>query len=370
MEGPRAVRQSEFESLRALTSTVFGADLVQSYPQLFNADNADNLRVCVDDGQCVSHVGMKVNGASLFGCQIKVGCIGAVSTFPEYRGQGLASACFDDAVNKAYHDGVDIMIVSGDRDLYRRRGCLNVGRDSRFTVSAQELAGFTARDITVEVMKDEELPLVMECYRGEPVRFLRPLDDYRYALQCGVMMGKPSDILVVRDGDLFLGYVIMQRPRDNGVAQVVEFAGDRGILLAALPEIVRRYALNELRWQVQRHDRIFHALCSGLPATPISAPGTVKLINFPQLMARLQPRFEELLGRRAAARLAFRQDDQRYSFRCGGDELVADRDTATRLLFGTVDGQEALMLEGHGDLTEVLKAILPLPCLWYGINYV
>ncbi len=69
----------------------------EQYPHLFNEDNRENLRVCMDGGKCVSHVGMTVRDASLFGCRIKVCCIGAVSTDPEYCGQGLASACFDDA---------------------------------------------------------------------------------------------------------------------------------------------------------------------------------------------------------------------------------------------------------------------------------
>src|SRR5262249_25163248 len=109
MEGPRALQENEFESLRALTDAVFRPGMPEQYPQLFNADNRENLRVCVDEGLCVSHVGMTERKASLLGCTIQVCCIGAVSTYKEYRGQGLASRCFDDAVAKAFQDGVDLM---------------------------------------------------------------------------------------------------------------------------------------------------------------------------------------------------------------------------------------------------------------------
>ncbi len=374
MEGPRAVRNKEWASLRALTDTVFRAGLVDQYTQLFNEENRENLRVCVDAARCVSHVGMTQRRATFFGCPIQVCCIGAVATHPEYRGRGLASACFDDAVEKAHGDGVDVMIVSGDRSLYRRRGCLRVGGDSAFTLTAQ--SPFFApprpgREVTVEPMTDDELPLVMDCYRHEPVRFLRPPDDYRYARQIGVVMNRPSDFLVVRERGDFRAYAIVQRPRDNK-ARLAEFAGDRHALLAALPQIFHRYALAELGWQVQRHDRLFRSLCesAGLQGTPSPASGTVKLIHFEQLMGRMRPRFEELLGRQAAAQLSFWQRDEHYGFGVAGDELGADRDTATRLLFGTVDGAEAQALERHGGWNEVLRTILPLPCLWYGINYV
>lgn len=379
MEGPRGARRQDFESLRTLTDIVFRPGMMDEYPQLFNEDNAENLRVCLDGGRCVSHVGMTERWASLLGCPIQVCCIGAVSTHPDYRQQGLASACFDDAVRKAYRDGVDVMIVSGDRSLYRMRGCLRVGRDTAFALTPDRLASVPPRGVRVEVMQPEDLPLVMACYPQEPVRFLRLRDDYRYALQSRTVMNRLSDFLTLFEGGVFRGYIVLQRPLDmnrqpleekrTGLA---EFAGDRHAVLAALPEIVRRYDLVQLRWQVMRHDHLFRTLCeaAGLPGAPSATPGTVKLINFPQLMARLKPRWEELLGLREAERLSFRQDGEQYRFRYDKTELVTDRDTATRLLFGTLDGAEAAVLEGHGALTEVLKTILPLPLPWYGLNYV
>lgn len=378
MDGPRAVRKEELSSLRQLTDIVFRSGLVDEYSQLFNEDNLDNLRVIVDDGRCVSHVGMIQRYASLFGCMVKVCCIGAVSTHPEYRKRGLASACFDDAICKAFNDGVDIMLVSGDRSLYRMRGCLPVGCDAQFTLTTQDLSllkVYLLRHgvaVTVEPMGEDELPLVMECYRHEPVRFIRPLDDYRYALKCGFVMDRPSDFLVIREHGEFLSYVIVQRPSDNKRTMLAEFSGDRHAVLAALPLVFERYDLTELHLQVLRYDTPFRSLCERARLQPKAAQAsyTLKLINFPQLMERMRPRWEELLGYRDAAKLSFWQRDERYGFRFGDDEFITDRDTATRILFATVGGEEAQAIEGHGKLTDVLKLIFPLPCLWYGINYV
>ncbi|MBV9468634.1 MAG: GNAT family N-acetyltransferase [Abitibacteriaceae bacterium] len=374
MEGPRALRKNELDAVRALTGTVFRPTLVDEFPQLFNEDNLENLRVCVDDGKCVSHVGMTERDATLFGCAIKVCCIGAVSTLKEYRGQGLASACFDDAVRKAFGDGVDVMIVSGDRPLYLARGCLRVGRDTKFVLTPELLKGVAQRenmDVSTELMGAEDLAAIMNCYQREPVRFIRPLDDYCYALQADRVMGAPCDFIMVQERGEFRGYVILRRPHE-GKSQLVEFAGDRHAILAALPQIFRRYKLNELRWQVLRHDALFRSLCTSAGLQPVPAPtsGTVKLINFPQLMERLRPRFEELLGYHEAAHLSCWQNEAQYGFRFGDDQLVTDRDTATRLVFGTVEGSEAAALEGHEKLSDVLQTILPLPCLWYGLNYV
>ncbi len=375
MEGPRAAKLDEFPSLRALTDVVFRPGMPEQYPQLFNAENRENLRVCVDAGRCVSHVGMTERGASLLGCTIQVCCIGAVSTHPDYRGQGLASACFDDAVDKAYRDGVDLMLISGDRSLYRRRGCMRVGGDSAFTVTDAQIATIDAAGlpaVTGEPITNAELPQVAACYQQEAVRFLRPLEDWQRAMDCGWVMNRRSDFLLTCEGGAVRGYVILQQPGEDGIARISEFGGDRRALLAALPEIFRRYNLREARFQVLRHDTLLRSLCAaaGFSGTPVPTAGTVKIINFPQWMERMRPRWEELLGTGEAAKLSFQQYSDQYGFRFADEEWTTDRDTATRLLLGTPEGEEGADAPQKGPLADALRTILPLPTLWYGLNYV
>lgn len=373
MEGPRGLRPEELSSLRELTGVVFRPTLVDEYPQLFHEGNFDNLRVCVDGGRCVSHVGMTTRRATFFGCPVQVGCIGAVATHPDYRGQGLASRCFDDAAKKAFEDGTDLLLVSGNRALYRRAGCLRAPCGETFTQSAEDAPALPGAPVTVETMTDADLPLVRECYRNEPVRFLRSIEDYGRSFACGVVMNRPSEFLVVRgeNGD-FRGYLIVGQRDGEARARIAEFAGDRHALLAALPAVMRHYNLGTLGWQVSGHDVLFRALCAdaGLTGNAAEFPGTIKVINFPQLMKRLRPRWEELLGTDRAARLSFRQQNDAFAVRFGDDELATDRDTMTRLLLGTLDAEQQPKIEARAKLVHVLATILPLPCLWYGLNYV
>ena len=375
MEGPRAVRKNEIGSLRELTGIVMRKGLVDQYPQLFNEDNYENLRVCVENGGCVSHVGMTEREAVLFGCAIGVCCIGAVCTHPDFRKRGLASACFDDAARKARNDGVDVMIVSGDRNLYRMRGCLQVGIDHLFQVPAEaippafeELAG----RVTVETMEEAELPLVMECYRSEPVRFIRPPDDYAYALQSGWVMNRRSDFLVVRERGTFRGYVIARRPEADSITMLSELSGDRHALIAAVPHIIRKYGLKSLSFRSDNHDALLRSLCeqAGLKDTAKPTAGTVTILDFLRLMERMRPRFTELLGRHTTNRLAFREEGGSRVFALGEEELKTDRDTATKIVFGSVEGPPDALQSLRSPLGDALRTIFPLPTLWYGLNYV
>jgi len=375
MEGPRGVRKAEMTSLRELTGLVMRVGLVDQFAQLFNEDNYENLIVCVGDGKCVSHVGMTQGGAVLFGCPIRVACIGGVCTHPDYRKRGLASACFDFAFEKARNEGADIMIVSGDRSLYRMRGCVHVGRDQVFTLTEESMKASSGRasgDVTLNVMRPEELPLVADCYRAEPVRFARTPEDYGYALQSEWVMNRPSDFLIVRERGDFRGYIIAPRTSTDGKANVAEYAGDRRACLVAMPEVRKRYGLSTLGFHVLRHDALMRSLCeqAGLEGNFRTTPGTVTLVNFPQLMERMRPYFEERLGTRVASRMRFTVEGDQYVFALHNERMALDRSEACRTLFGTLEPAGQSGTDRQDELGAALRAILPLPTLHYGINYV
>ena len=375
MDGPREVRSEDLGSLRALTDLVMREGLVDQFPQLFSPDNFGNLRICAENGKVVSHVGMTQRDAVLLGCPIRAALIGGVCTHPDYRRRGLASACFDDAFRKARADGVDMMIVSGDRNLYRMRGCVPVGSGLEFEIARDTVPAALAERsaaVTVEVMTDDELPLVEECYRAEPVRFERPHDDYRFALESGWVMNRPSDFLVIREGGAFRGYIIAPRRGKESRERLAEFAGDRGAALAAIPHVLNRYDLSSVAFHVMRRDERMRILCEqyGLQGSPRSTPGTVTLVNFPQFMERMRPHFAERLDPGTASNLQFRDIEDRPVFALGKDEYSTDRAEAARLIFGTSETPSSGDNELPGALRDAFPILFPLPTLWYGINYV
>ncbi len=372
-DGPRAVRAGEMEALRRLTDIVFRPLMPEQYPQLFNLDNCENLRVCFDGDRCVSHVGMVQRHASILGCPIKVCCIGAVATDPEYRGLGLASACFHDAVDKAHADGVDVMLVSGGRGLYTTNGCQHAGLHYRVNIDSGS-EGDLHHGITVEEATTQDMELIRECYRTEPVRFTRPLADYRFFDQSGWAMNSPAKFLAIKSaaGREFLGYVVIRNPRPDTAASLAEFGGDRDAVQAALVHCIQHYKLKAINFQVQDTDAAMLARCreSGWEMKPCAASGTIKIINMQQLMNKLTPLFSERAEPDVVAALECSISGNDCVFRLGADSVTINRDDTVRLIFGDHEVGHSVLDGNSGPTASLLRQLLPVPALWYGINYV
>ncbi|HLG51155.1 MAG TPA: GNAT family N-acetyltransferase [Chloroflexota bacterium] len=387
-EGPRPLRSDEWGQLEELVDSVFRPGMFQQYPQLFCPENQQNLRVIVENGRVVSHVGMIERPASLLGCRIDVACIGSVATDPAYRGRGFASRLFQDCCDKAAADGVDIMLVSGSRGLYTRVGCRRVGRDLYFLLTAEEAAPARPRpgdEVALRPLDAGWIPSLQALYEQEPVRFLRPREDWEKAFASQVVMARRAEFWGVFAGATLLAYLIVHPPRemqqtpsDRFLARVVEYAGDRAAIAGALPALRTHYQVEAIGIHVLGTDATLRARLEvmGLTGTLVPSWGTLRVINFPSLMERCRPLLAGRLGAAAVRALRFEADNPPgspaggFTIRCGPASLrLADPGALASYLFGDPEGG-AVQPEGSPALAAELARALPLPALWYGINYV
>jgi hypothetical protein len=109
----------------------------------------------------------------------------------------------------------------------------------------------------------------------------------------------------------------------------------------------------------------------GVPSAPAAVEGTVRLINFPQMMERLRPLFHETLGRDTTAALSFAEEGDTCIFRFHNESLRIGRAGAARLLFGTPSQTELSLYDGISEnFAAALRGVLPFPALWYGLSFV
>ena len=363
MEGPRSLKSGEMGSLVELLDLVFRKDSASSiavdYPQFINEENLDRLRVIADGGKIVSHVGYVLRDVAIFGCTMTVGCIGAVASHPDCRGKGLATRVLHDAFECLRAEGADFVIISGDRGLYLRNGAALVGRYHKIKIEREELKEFDVPSIEIEEMKSEkQVPPAVRLYEREPVRFMRLLKDWHFFLASHKCMDEWAKLHIMHvDGRA--AYAVAAAKPVEKCLKIAEFAGDRKLFLGGLFHLVGKYGADSVQLSVMDWDDAALNLLGGLKyqEEEQAMSGTVRIMNFPQLVKKLGPRFKALAGPPVPAISASEED---------GDLLLAVGENTYRYDLA----RAAEMVFSGKDVPDALRGALPIPSVWYGLNYV
>jgi ribosomal protein S18 acetylase RimI-like enzyme len=374
---PRACRLEELPALARLTNRVFrpsGGSMSAEYPLVFREENLEQLRVIDRDGELVSHVGICVREALILGVPLRVASIGAVCTDPTCRGAGLASRLMEDVRAHAIARGADLMLISGGRGLYHRLGYVEVGRFPCYRVPP----GAPSAAVSVTEYASADLPAIMALHTREPIRFRRPREDWERVLAAGMLMNQKGTLWVVRQEAQPVAYLAVQRPRPRedgsaGPARVMEYAGDRWAIAEAAPDVIARAGASALDLIGPDGDAVLaaHARARGWEASCTSFSGTLNVIRPESFFAKLAPWIAERLGAAEAARLQVSVGEGEIRFMLDGESYAVDTlGRLTALIFGgdTAEARDVPPLTGR--LGETLRALFPMPLLWYGYNYV
>ena len=371
--GVRSVRRDEIGRLRQLLDNVFFEGLADIQPHAFNDDNMHNLRVVVENGEVVSHIGTIRRNISIMGCTLRVASLGGVATYEAHRGKGHATALLQDTMRHCRKDGVDYIMVSGYRNMYHRYGCRYVGRDWIYHIASERANDFDDTDWTITQASKADVETIGAIYRREPVRWLRPPSDIAFGID-GWVQNRPAKTYLIHRDDQPVAFGVIQqaRERDAGQVYLLDYAGERSAIVGALGKFIDNQHLNRLSVHVKRFDTVLRGLLKarGLPGEPANLPGTTMIIHFEQLLEKMRPYFVERIGEHAARGLVFREVGDEYHIYYGGDRVVAEsRGAAAQLIFGTLEGTESAMLDAGGRAGEILRACLPIPGVWYGVNH-
>jgi predicted N-acetyltransferase YhbS len=371
MDGPRPVRPEEFASLLALIDSTFegySGGMGAAFPLLFDYRNCQNLWVFEDKGRIVTHVGAHIAEFLIYGCRLRMASVGAVATYPEYRGRGLASQCLYAMQTQVTHEGAAVINISGDRDLYSRFNAAKVGRALVYMVSA----GDAPAGLLVRRAAAGDIFAIERLYEREPVRYHRPLEDWRATFEA-MSHDAPyrhQAIYLLGDEGAATGYVhvLYGTRRDEPYARVGEYAGYRAGIVAALPAIAKDLDLEAVELRVPEYDPSLRraAEMTKLPSTTdFLTHHTIKIPALETFVRGIKPYIEERLGRSGAGAIAFQPGTGgSYDVIIGEDRTPFDIAAFTALAFGSparaVDGV------GEGLLERIFPVPLPLP----GLNYV
>ena len=339
-------------------------------------DNIVSMNIALD-GESISHVGIREREIVVYGCRTMVGCIGGVATKEEYRNRGLATRLMESSIRRIDENGGDVMFVSGGRGLYRRLGCVDAGEVSEFTVKRSESAGITEQKIELCSYQEKDVVKIVSVYQREPVRFHRPLENFKYNIHRHSMpLWMESDVLIMEHEGEFLGYLCIQESkkkegREPGHGYISEYAGDRQAVVSAIPALFEQYDFDDLRLWASRHDTAFIRMLSGfgIEHSRRNLTGhTFKIINFPRLMNRFRPYLEERVSLDVANALEFTQKGDNFTIRLSDEEFSTDGRSMVLIVFGSYDGRERELMPTEGRIAKALEAIFPLPFIWPGLD--
>lgn len=383
--GPTTPTPDQVGDVAALANRVFRpdgrGDMGAQYPLLFDPERTEQMRIYTRDVTVVSHVGVRVDQVLLCGATVRMACIGAVCTDVDARGHGLAGALFQDAVRYALDLGATVMLISGDRSLYRRAGAYPAGRFVHAKLECGSL-GELVGDIALQRVSAEDAQEALRLFEAEPIRFRRTPEDYAKQLACGMLCNRPGQTWRVLAGGVPVAVVSCFALPDNegrGIAAlcVEEMAGDRHAALAAAGRLATEHGAPRVVLTGYVSDHALAAALAEVDAVvehrPFHTGATIKLLELPRLWADAMPLLHERIGDAAAAVIVTQDMDsdgvvQAAHFAYGGQHAdVTGAEAVVHTFLGRPDAQA--MTHAPGQLGALLRRALPLPLPMYGLNY-
>lgn len=369
MEGPKRLQAGDYPSLCALEDKVFGPDFCRRFPQLFCAQNRENLWAFRDRGEVVSHVGWLFRWFSLGGCSIRVGMVGCVATDEAYRGRGLAGRLLNAGLDDARAAGVDLVLISGSRGLYHRLGAAEVGRDSEVRVDRAAAGRLETPCFELDPMTTGDIHACRTLYENKAMFFLRPTSDWQHHLESGFGMHGWTTSYTVKRGGRVCAYLVLCFDREKNIARVVEFGGDAAAVCGVAKRTLDAHGADAILFHLQPPDAALGALLSDAGGTAVTVPaaGTLLILNPQQMMGRLRPHFARALGERKAREVAVGGEGEvvegavRISFGEREDFVFRSREDLALCVFGR---PETPVPEG------TMRRVFPIPSPWYGLNWV
>ena len=395
-DGPRLIRREDLSASRRLSRICF-SDL----PDPAQEEEDAPLEADFEPQQTYlfAHQERPVSQISIFHTPLRmldglihVGFIGGVCTHPDYRGYRLASRLMEHCTRRLVQDGAGLMMISGGRGLYTRLGNVPTGKYAGFNLRSELLPPPPA-SIRLRKVQPSDAALCSRMYQAEPAHFTRALAAFQHAFQPHALGFHAEEWLVELEGQP-VAYLLLSIPwdylskPDAGVRRICEYAGSRVALAGAFAAALAQPGIREIQAPIPWQDvDLIHLLrqAAGRPQWIPLEEHTLRIINFPALMAGLRPYLRASLSPALLRGLRFEQSGPLLAGdgegTCcissgngrnrGRGRSVLELSTAamTNLVMG--DPEHSLG-EGPaltGALAEIIPALFPLPSFLPGLDY-
>ncbi len=372
MEGPRACRKDELNGVLELINNCFRTSvglkptMGEEFPLLLGEDNLNNIRIILEDNKVVADVNFYPSEIMIEGFPIKAASIGAVCTDETARNKGYSSRILDDIEEIFKSKSIPLMLVSGTRGLYLRRGCCITGIGYKYRIEDMHTY---YDDILLKIINFDNIYPMLKIYNRENTRFYRKAQEFK-----GLLKGATTPwgnfnykIFLVGSECGKEAYVILRIIDDKKerYGEIVEFAGDRSLVIKACYNLIKDEKLSHIIFYSTDKDHIMDAANEfSIIKEKISLPGTIKIVDFISFMEQLKPYYSQYLDEKVLDKFVFEQHHGKYLFKYGNEVLeIDDMQTLTDIIFGS--NKELNLKYDHCKcIKDILEKIFPIPFIW------
>lgn len=347
------------------------------FPYLLSEDNMENMMIVKDGDRVVSIASFLKRDILVEGHPIKTASIGAVCTYEEYRGKQLSSKALDSVEEKMKKDGVMLSLVSGTRTLYTRRNYVELNSMTRYEYKSDELSDIieSGENIGYKITEysednEEHIQAISRLYNQKSNRFIRDLEEFKTIIKSRPFTWGELDYrtVVIEKDSKIEAYLILQTiSQKNGV--VVEVGGNNTAIEYGVAYLTKELNLEKTVYDIPENE--VSSRLEKCPEENIANGGTVKIINYVELMEALRPYFsqyyidsEELeFSEMNSGQESSEIDNSKTVYRIKIDDEVLDIEgvgNITNLIFG--DPREVLeSLKDKPEIEKLVSRALPVP---------
>ncbi len=322
------------------------------FPLFLAADNAMNCWVMAEGDTLVAHCGVIFKTLVLGAARVRVGLVGAVCTLPAYAGKGLGTALFDAVIMHARRCGAGVLLISGGRGLYQRRGARFAGRFRHHIIPCEYWRRWKARDLVWLPYASSDAPRLLALYETEQPHFVRTaqtLDCSALARPCG-----RTTMVAWRD-NVIVAYCVYTRGADT--LTIEEWRGDANAVAQCADAFPPQWQ-GPLTFVLPAHEqRVAPFLRRAGAVADATFSGTILVMDGPVLLDQLRPYWEQ----HGLARVRGLPCEQGFAVCDATTSITLTDDRAAAFLWGALDAPA---------IPQPWRHCLPLPLCEYGLDYI
>ncbi|MCM1991246.1 GNAT family N-acetyltransferase [Oceanirhabdus seepicola] len=374
MEGPRSARIDEFNQVIDLINNVFRITRNQKptmqyeFPYLLNEKNINNMIVIKEDNKIVADVNYLKQNIVVQGANIIAASIGAVCTNSEYRGRRYSSKILDKVEEQMKSEGIDVVLISGTRDLYRRRMCSMVKSHYKYEITPNN----EHIDFEIKEYEEEHLNKMIQLYNLNSTRYLRTYEEFKELLDSATIPWGTFSYkkYVITKQDEVIGYLIIRViDDDKKYGQVIEAYGDSNTIYMALRKLAYDLQLENVCHYV--HIKEYNNQFDKYDKRELDCQqGTLKIINFEKFMKDLNTYFIQYVRKDILDKTMFTKEGEGYLIQFEDEKVIIDNVESLNKLIFQGNTEKIKYINECSNIKKFIETVFPIPFVWSAnLNY-